>query len=110
MRLIDVDGRKFVHLIANLDPRWKPMAEFDGDDFKELSGIFEAIERIPVADAAPVVHGQWLNFAGDFRTAECDKCGELYDVVDRVEPQEEYFDAFKQFYKYCPNCGAKMDA
>ena len=64
-------------------------------------------DTAPTIDVAPVVHGQWLNFAGDFKTAECDKCGELYDVVDGLSC-EKYFDAFKQFYKFCPNCGAQM--
>lgn len=65
-------------------------------------------DNAQIIDVAPVVHGQWLNFAGDFQTAECDKCGELYDVVNG-ESSEKYFEAFKQFYKFCPNCGARMD-
>ena len=68
-----------------------------------------AILKIPAADVAPVRHGEWLNFYGDFSTAECELCAELYEVSPDESPQKEYFDAFKEFYRYCPNCGAKMD-
>ena len=61
------------------------------------------------ADVAPVVHGEWLNFTGDFSTAECNQCGELYEVSPDEKPCEDFFSAFKKFYKFCPNCGAKMD-
>ena len=63
----------------------------------------------PADDVAPVRHGEWLNFYGDFSTAECELCAELYEVSPDESPQKEYFDAFKEFYRYCPNCGAKMD-
>lgn len=64
---------------------------------------------VPTADVAPVAPGQWLNFTGNFSTAECDKCGESYEVSPDEKPCEDYFNAFKRFYKFCPNCGAKMD-
>ena len=68
------------------------------------------INQFPAADVAPVVHGEWLNFTGDFSTAECNQCGELYEVSPDEKPCEDFFSAFKKFYKFCPNCGAKMDA
>ena len=83
-----------------------------------LSAIKQAFEKgerpslyikcIPAADVAPVRHGEWLNFYGDFSTAECELCAELYEVSPDKSPQKEYFDAFKEFYRYCPNCGAYM--
>ena len=83
--------------------------------FDEKSGepyvidIPQLLRRTTVsADVAPVVHGRWLNFTGDFSTAECDQCGELYEVSPDEKPCEDYFNAFKQFYKFCPNCGADM--
>ncbi len=59
-------------------------------------------------EVAPVVHGRWLNFYGDFTCAECSECGAIYDVVD-VKPSGEIFGEFEKEYKFCPNCGAKMD-
>ena len=62
------------------------------------------METIPAADVAPVRHGKWLEwFPGDcalimtgeemlYRCSSCDA---------------KYSDA--EGYKYCPNCGAKMD-
>lgn len=64
----------------------------------------DKIKAIPAADVAPVRHGDWMEwFPGDcalIMTGEemlyrCSCC----DV--------KYSDA--EGYKYCPNCGAKMD-
>lgn len=67
------------------------------------------ISKIPVADVEEVKRGQWLNFYNDFSTAECSKCGELVEVSPDETPKEEIFKEFKEFYHFCPNCGAKMD-
>lgn len=80
-------------------------------------GFLQAFETLfvselneqPLIDAVKVRHGEWLNFANDFSTAECDQCGEIYEVSPDEKPCKDYYDAFKQFYKLCPNCGAKMD-
>ena len=58
---------------------------------------------------AKVVHGQWLNFYNDFTVAECDQCASQFEVVFNGEANGALRNGFKQFYKYCPNCGAKMD-
>jgi hypothetical protein len=57
----------------------------------------EAIDSIPAADVAPVVHGRWISFLGGDhimpeRYYRCSRCG-------RVESRQE---------PYC-HCGAKMD-
>ena len=55
-----------------------------------------------------VCRGEWLNFYNDFSTAECSKCGELFEVSPDETPKEEFFKAFKKFYHFCPSCGAPM--
>ena len=53
-RYIDINCPELVRL----EPRWKPMAEFDGNDFNELSSIVEALDTVPTADVAEVKHGR----------------------------------------------------
>ena len=91
MRLIDADAI--------------PYRDYLGDD--EPRAYKSQIDATPTIDAVPVVRGEWVDFAGDFQTAECNKCGELYDASDHAD--EKHFAAFKQFYNYCPSCGAKME-
>lgn len=60
----------------------------------------EAIQKLPAADVAPVVHGHFVHdgprFAGGVDWWHCSSCGRLASGV------ETRFD-------YCPWCGARMD-
>nr|DAG67305.1 MAG TPA: zinc-ribbon domain protein [Caudoviricetes sp.] len=61
--------------------------------------------RQRTADAAEVVHGEWLRSDDDWNsltTIQCSICGEewCFETDDDVSLLD---------YKYCPNCGAKMD-
>lgn len=60
----------------------------------------EAIQKLPAADVAPVVHGHFVHdgqlYVGGLDWFHCSSCGRL------VAGAEERFD-------YCPWCGARMD-
>lgn len=72
--------------------------------------VFRAINNQPAADVAPVRRGQWLDLRGDYQTAKCSFCASQYEVTFGEESNGMLFDCFKRSYKYCPNCGAKMEA
>lgn len=73
---------------------------------EELANDFIVIPKdTPAADVAPVVHGEWLNIDGDYTFAACSICETAYEV----QPRRKLWDAFMCSYRYCPNCGAKMD-
>lgn len=68
--------------------------------------IRHRLENLPAADVEPVRHGEWEGTADGYADGElvydmwnCSECG--YDA-DGAEEQSEW--------KYCPNCGAKMDS
>ena len=67
------------------------------------------INKIPAADVAPVVRGKWLNIDGDYTFAACSICKEDYEVATEEEAEKGLWGAFLSAYRYCPNCGAKMD-
>lgn len=58
----------------------------------------QMLEKLPAADVAPVVHGQWGTARFNLETGnyekQCTRCRNFS----------------KEYGKpYCPNCGAKMD-
>ena len=73
----------------------------DGCSAKNL----QSISDMPAADVAEVVHGQWLRADDDWNsltTIQCSLCSEewCFETDDDVSLLN---------YKYCPNCGARMD-
>ncbi len=77
---------------------------------EELAKDFIVIPKdSPAADVAPVVHGEWLNIDGDYTFAACSICEIAYEAATEEEAEKGLWDAFMCSYRYCPNCGAKMD-
>ena len=73
------------------------LAEYDRVHVGEPGKARKLIEDAPTVDAVEVVHGRWEYRMVDpdyrYYKHECSICG--FDGED--------------FYRYCPNCGAKMD-
>lgn len=63
-----------------------------------LSIIQMDMLKLPAADVAPVVHGQWIE---DHDYLKCPECGVM------VKWDFTFFDIGN--WNYCPNCGAIMD-
>lgn len=63
------------------------------------------------ADVAPVVHGRWREDTdpadGDLR---CTHCGTAWPKCVQKQIEEQGIWTLQTLFKYCPNCGAKMDA
>ena len=84
--------------------------ENDGHDFVHLNVARKAIEEAPAADVAPVAHGEWREDTdpadGDLR---CTHCGIAWPKCVQKQIEEQGIWTLQTLFKYCPNCGAKMD-
>ena len=69
----------------------------------EVAEVRKFIEQAPTVDAVEVVHGKWVRRIVDWSApyswkVECSNCDfDICGLGDAV------------LFKYCPNCGAKMD-
>lgn len=61
-----------------------------------VDDMLDEVIDVPPADVAPVVHGRWTITKGMLENAVCSNCG-------------IHFQSYYEAYRYCPNCGAKMD-
>ena len=61
----------------------------------DWSAVGRTLDELPSVDAAPVVHGRWIdNGIPESMLSGCSVCG---------------FSCGAYTFNYCPNCGAKMD-
>lgn len=69
-----------------------------------LTRVRDTVCKVPAADVAPQVHGQWIrpHWKNSDYCCDCSKCGG--EAMHR-----EYQWSKKGIYPICPNCGAKMD-
>lgn len=97
-------------LLNHLKHRVAPMS--DGEQLIKgvnlaLEILEEAVEMLPAADVAPVVHGHWSKSLGDETLTEN---GFVHDKkYSCMNCWWGVCCATKLDFNYCPNCGAKMD-
>ena len=94
MRLIDAD-----ELVRNIDELSK-----DAGFYRPIYEWFSRrIKDAPTIDAVPVVHGRWEEkFFTNDRQRVCSVC-------HCTVRQPSYDKGETALFKYCPNCGARMD-
>lgn len=101
MRLIDADElvKSLRRVHQNLD---------DSGEFRPAGAVIFCrgiVNKMPTIDAEPVRHGRWTKSEDDWNcmtTITCSECHEEWCF----ETEE---DVSLLNYRYCPNCGAKMD-
>ena len=91
-------------LVARMKYYEEHTTEESGEHYAYSVALRE-IRNAPAADVAEVVHGEWLRADDDWNsltTIQCSLCSEewCFETDDDVSLLN---------YKYCPNCGAKMD-
>ena len=75
----------------------------------------EIMNSVPAADVAPVIHRQWETEEGR-DTIECSSCGFRMFPLDAFKkgewPNMSVANCGEKRYvpRFCPDCGAKMDA
>ena len=74
-----------------------------------MSDVGMMIEDASAADLVEVRHGEWMEKTeplgwSDVNCIECSACGESW-----ITDEELCVDDYKDGWKYCPHCGAKMD-
>ena len=91
MALIDRDATK-----NHIKRRMCNDCAYDGAicNFCDIQDALDAIDDMATVDAAPVVHGEWIEKVG---RAKCSVCADECWADSAME------------YNYCPNCGAAMD-
>lgn len=72
-----------------------------------VSRLFDKLQKVPAADVAEVVYGQWEGEGDGYADGEivldvwhCSQCG--YCIDDGTDNPD-------CLPKYCPGCGAEMD-
>lgn len=108
MRLIDADRLK-AEIMG-----WCVVTDdlFGMGKHHEREIVLQAIEESPTIDAVPVVRGEWKLYGND------DDSGMSYwcTACNFQLSEDLFYSGYKNgrwiengVFKYCPNCGAKMD-
>lgn len=105
MRLIDVDA------LRKRATERCPRCPHKGSVYCQQDCDVQAtVELIDTAPLVKMPQGKWDEIRepfgwDDILSARCSSCGESYPY-----PEDTGFNDIVEMFKYCPNCGAKMEA
>jgi len=91
-------------MFIDVDDTVKAIKSYPEFIFGKISqyDVARFIRNQPVVDAAPVVHGHWIEISLSNHTYKCSVCGRL--LVNITDGKNNV----AKHYPYC-HCGAKMD-
>ena len=72
-----------------------------------LDHIIEIVDGVPSADVAPVKHGRWIEY-GDNKDGTHNICCSVCDGFFKSKGNANSCYT-RNKYRYCHNCGARMD-
>ena len=110
MRLIDADALKKALIECTpyvIDPVYRNI-----NSNIDIFTAMEILDELPTIDAVPVVRGEWKLYGND------DDSGMSYwcTVCNFQLSEDLFYSGYKNgrwiengVFKYCPNCGAKME-
>lgn len=107
MRLIDADA-----LVEDIKSEIDDDKEIYPDDkasiiFRaEMKTVIRIVKNQDTVD--PVKHGHWIPF-WSISNGDCFVCSECKGELFLADTWKICFKSPADKYKYCPNCGAKMD-
>lgn len=78
-------------------PNWGANGMGNTDAYEAITECIRVIEQAPTID--PVKRGKWEKIIGDGKLGKQVRCGHC----------GEQFWAWMAQFRYCPNCGARMD-
>lgn len=83
-------------VIESMQPklRLKLTSEYGMGYLHAIKHVLELIDVTPAADVQPVKHGEWVS-EWERNCYKCSECECMYTMNYK--------------YKYCPNCGTRMD-
>lgn len=102
-RYIDAD------ILAELvEEEFDGLVVYDVPPDEAVADFCDIIDSCPTIDVAPVVHGRWIEPSLE-KTNKMGLCGSGLCRCSVCRHEEPVFEEYPK-YKYCPNCGAKMES
>ena len=98
--MLMIDATKWEEFYKKMTDDLKPYDHYDDGDRDAMDNVDDWMDGNQV-EAEPVRHGYWKNANGRPKTyiRKCSVCG-----------KEAYFCGRGCSYKFCPNCGSKMES
>lgn len=92
-----IDAGKAIEKISTITIKGRCTDAYEAGINKGLDIATEIINHTPTAYVEPVRHGKWIKTTGTDTMYTCSRC------------DNHYLCDFDLDFKYCPNCGAKME-
>lgn len=71
--------------------------------------VIDAVEALPTVDAVPVRHGRWITHHEKVALLNGEAFGGVYCSECGYKTHNKLHVILGCPFKYCPNCGARMD-
>ena len=98
---------KLIELDAAIAETWKDTGY--SDPLNVMTAIRDRLEALPTVDVVPVRHGRWITHHEKVALLNGEAFGGVYCSECGYKTHNKLHVILGCPFKYCPNCGARMD-